>query len=258
MWAARPRTRSASPAPFRGKHGFNGTDVFLLGSRAEPPATSPGYRPVSGTITYTFADGSTLTALETAIGNVDTSTDNVGHAGGTQEFTGGTGRYEGATGFTYLNQHFEDEPVRHRDRGRGLRRGELGSASDGGDRLPGAPGLQLCRAWMGRTSTGSVAARLSPAAHSSAESKSGASTIMNPPICSLPSAYGPSVVRTSSAPARTTAASFGGCRPPEKTQAPASLASCSSASRSFPSGPSSSVLATGQAGRWLSAPPTWT
>ena len=92
---------------FRGKHGFNGTDVFLLGSRADPPATSPGYRPVSGTITYTFGDGSTLTALETAIGNVDTSTSNVGHAGGTQEFTGGTGRYEGATGFTYLKQHFE-------------------------------------------------------------------------------------------------------------------------------------------------------
>jgi len=92
----------------RGKHGFNGTDVFVLGSRADPPPTSPGYRPVSGTITYTFKDGSTLTALETSIGNVDTTT-GLGHAGGTQEFTGGTGRYQGATGFTYLNQHFDTD-----------------------------------------------------------------------------------------------------------------------------------------------------
>lgn len=91
----------------RGKHGFDGSTVFVLGSRSDPPATSPNFRPVSGTITYTFKDGSTLTALETSIGDVDTSTSNVGHAGGTQEFTGGTGRYEGATGFTYLGQHFE-------------------------------------------------------------------------------------------------------------------------------------------------------
>ena len=89
-----------------GKHGFKGTTVFVLGSRADPPSTSPGFRAVSGTITYTFKDGSTLTALETSIGNVDTAT-GLGHAGGTQEFTGGTGRYEGATGFTYLDQHFE-------------------------------------------------------------------------------------------------------------------------------------------------------
>jgi hypothetical protein len=70
------------------------------------PSTSPGYRAVSGTITFTFNDGSTLTALETSIGNVDTAS-GLGHAGGTEEFTGGTGRYEGATGFAYLNQHFE-------------------------------------------------------------------------------------------------------------------------------------------------------
>jgi hypothetical protein len=104
-----PPTQVCVAGTVRGKRGFDGTTVFVLGSRSDPPATSPGYRPVSGTITYTFEDGSTLTALETAIGNVDTSTNNVGHAGGTQEFTGGTGRYEGATGFTYISQHFEDE-----------------------------------------------------------------------------------------------------------------------------------------------------
>lgn len=90
----------------RGGHGFDGTTVFVLGSRSEPPPTAPDYRPVSGTITFTFADGSTLTALETSIGNVDTAT-GTGHAGGTEEFTGGTGRYEGATGYTYIAQHWE-------------------------------------------------------------------------------------------------------------------------------------------------------
>ncbi|MEU4196958.1 hypothetical protein AB0E69_34010 [Kribbella sp. NPDC026611] len=93
---------------FRGRHSFDGTSVFILGSRGEAPPTAPGYRPVSGTITYTFADGSTLTALETSIGNVNTTT-GTGHAGGTQEFTGGTGRYENATGFTYLNQHWQTD-----------------------------------------------------------------------------------------------------------------------------------------------------
>ncbi len=101
-----PPNQACVVGTVRGKHGFNGTDLFVLGSRADPPSTSPGYRAVSGTITFTFEDGSTLTALETSIGNVDTAT-GLGHAGGTQEFTGGTGRYEGATGFAYLNQHFE-------------------------------------------------------------------------------------------------------------------------------------------------------
>ncbi|TCO35597.1 hypothetical protein EV652_101481 [Kribbella steppae] len=101
-----PPSQACVVGTVRGKHGFNGTTVFVLGSRADAPATSPGYRAVSGTFTVTFKDGSTLTALETSIGNVDTAT-GLGHAGGTQEFTGGTGRYEGATGFTYLNQHFE-------------------------------------------------------------------------------------------------------------------------------------------------------
>jgi hypothetical protein len=102
-----PPTQVCVAGTVRGKHGFDGTTVFILGSRGEAPATAPDYRPVSGTITYTFQDGSTLSALETSIGNVDTSTSNVGHAGGTQEFAGGTGRYEGATGFTFISQHFE-------------------------------------------------------------------------------------------------------------------------------------------------------
>ncbi|MFI6827502.1 hypothetical protein ACIBG5_10415 [Kribbella sp. NPDC050241] len=90
----------------RGDHGFDGTTVFILGSRGEPPATAPDQRPVTGTLTYTFEDGAMLTALETSIGNVNTTTGS-GHAGGTQQFTGGTGRYEGATGYAYLGQHWE-------------------------------------------------------------------------------------------------------------------------------------------------------
>lgn len=92
----------------RGKHGFDGTTVFVLGSRGEAPPTAPDQRPVSGTLTYTFHDGSTLTALETSIGNVNTQT-GTGHAGGTQQFTGGTHHYEGATGFAYLAQHWETD-----------------------------------------------------------------------------------------------------------------------------------------------------
>jgi hypothetical protein len=92
----------------RGRPRFSGTTVFVLGSRGEAPPTAPDQRPVSGTITYTFEDGSTLMALETSIGNVDPAT-GTGHAGGTQQFTGGTGRFEDATGFAYLAQHFEDD-----------------------------------------------------------------------------------------------------------------------------------------------------
>ncbi len=103
-----PPTQVCVVGTVRGKHGFNGTTVFVLGSRGEAPPTAPDQRPVTGTITYTFADGSTLTALETSIGNVNPDT-GAGHAGGTQQFTGGTGRYEGATGYAYLAQHFEDD-----------------------------------------------------------------------------------------------------------------------------------------------------
>ncbi|MET9315724.1 hypothetical protein ABZX12_28240 [Kribbella sp. NPDC003505] len=105
-----------------GKHHFDGTTVFVLGSRGEAPPTAPDQRPVSGTLTYTFADGSTLTALETSIGNVNTQT-GTGHAGGTQQFTGGTDRYEGATGFAYLAQHFETDHFVTRIRGEVCRAG---------------------------------------------------------------------------------------------------------------------------------------
>lgn len=101
-----PPSQACVVGVVRGKQGFDGKTVFVLGSRSDPPPTAPDYRPVSGTLTYTFEDGSTLSALETSIGNVDTAT-GTGHAGGTQEFTGGTGRYEGATGYAYLGQRFE-------------------------------------------------------------------------------------------------------------------------------------------------------
>ncbi len=103
-----PPTQVCVAGTVRGKHGFNGTTVFVLGSRGEAPPTAPDQRPVTGTITYTFGNGSTLTASETSIGNVNPET-GTGHAGGTQEFTGGTGRYAGATGFAYLAQHFEGD-----------------------------------------------------------------------------------------------------------------------------------------------------
>ncbi len=50
--------------------------------------------------------------------------------------------------------------------------------------------------------------------------------MVNPPMCSLPSTYGPSVVSTSPSLSRTTVAVLGGCSPPVKTQAPAALSSC--------------------------------
>ncbi|QGN34349.1 hypothetical protein [Microlunatus sp. Gsoil 973] len=101
-----PLTEACVIGTVEGRHGFTGTTVFVLGSRGEAPPTAPDQRPVSGTITYTFRDRSTLTALETSIGNVNQET-GAGHAGGTQQFTGGTGRYGDSTGFAYLAQHFE-------------------------------------------------------------------------------------------------------------------------------------------------------
>ena len=47
--------------------------------------------------------------------------------------------------------------------------------------------------------------------------------IVNPPMCSLPSANGPSVMSTSPSWSRTTVAVLGACSPPAKTHAPAAL-----------------------------------
>ena len=68
--------------------------------------------------------------------------------------------------------------------------------------------------------------------HSSAASRSGALMMQKPPMCSLPSVYGPSVMSTSPSWTRTTVAVLGGCSPPAKTHAPAALISSLSASTS--------------------------
>src|SRR5262249_11275780 len=78
---------------------------------------------------------------------------------------------------------------------------------------------------IGRTSIGSVVARASLRPHARAASRSAALTIVNPPMCSLPSAKGPSVVRSSPSFTRTTVAVLAGCSPAEKTQAPAAFIS---------------------------------
>src|SRR6202043_1101325 len=79
--------------------------------------------------------------------------------------------------------------------------------------------------WNGRTSIGSGIARASLWLHSSAASRSGALMTARPPMCSLPSAYGPSVVSTSPALSRTTVAVLAGCKAPLKTHAPAAFIS---------------------------------
>src|SRR5215207_4399300 len=88
--------------------------------------------------------------------------------------------------------------------------------------------------WNGRTSIGSESVpslRTAPSlrAHARAPSRSGARTTRKPPTCSLPSAYGPSVISTCLPCRRTTVAVLGSCRPPLNTHAPASLASWTSA-----------------------------
>src|SRR5450631_1644034 len=60
--------------------------------------------------------------------------------------------------------------------------------------------------WNGRTSIGRVVASAYLRAHASAESKSGTLMMVTPPMCSLPSASGPSVKRTSLPLSRTTVA----------------------------------------------------
>src|SRR5205823_7004379 len=73
----------------------------------------------------------------------------------------------------------------------------------------------------GRTSTGPSQAAAALPAHASAASRSGASIIQKPPICSFVSAYGPSVIDTSPPVDRTTVAEDAGWSPAPNTQAPA-------------------------------------
>src|SRR5450755_1264021 len=75
------------------------------------------------------------------------------------------------------------------------------------------------RSVNGRTSVGSPVTCVNLRAHSSAASRSGALTTVNPPRCSLPSVNGPSVISTSSPRSRTTVAVLGGCSAPAKTHA---------------------------------------
>jgi hypothetical protein len=57
---------------------------------------------------------------------------------------------------------------------------------------------------------------------------------VNPPICSLASAYGPSVIDTSPPAARTTVAEEASVRAPKKTHAPAAfISSCTAATRAM-------------------------
>src|SRR5205807_2086423 len=69
-----------------------------------------------------------------------------------------------------------------------------------------APAQDWGSSWKGRTSTGPPQAALPSAASFSAASRSGALTTQKPPSCSLASANGPSVVRTSAPVASTTVA----------------------------------------------------
>ena len=71
------------------------------------------------------------------------------------------------------------------------------------------------------------------AAQSRAASRSAALITQKPPICSLVSAYGPSVVTTWPPWARTTVAVDDGCRPPANTQAPAACTSLLKASTAW-------------------------
>ena len=63
--------------------------------------------------------------------------------------------------------------------------------------------------WKGRTSMGSVVARAALRPYSRAPSRSGALMTVNPPMCSLPSAHGPSVMSNSPSSTRTTVAVLG-------------------------------------------------
>ena len=67
---------------------------------------------------------------------------------------------------------------------------------------------------------GSVVALASLRPHLSASSRSATLMIVKPPICSLPSTYGPSVIGMPSRRGWTTVAVLGGWSPPENTHAP--------------------------------------
>src|ERR1700694_1753022 len=117
----------------------------------------------------------------------------------------------------------------------------------GGDprRVGAQSAASSCR---GLTSTGRVVARASFEPHSSAASRSGALMIVNPPMCSFASVHGPSVKRSSPAPAFTTVAVLGGCSPAVNTHAPAAFISRFKTSRSCTILPRTSGVGTGPSG----------
>ena len=94
--------------------------------------------------------------------------------------------------------------------------------------------------------------RASRPAQASAASRSAARITENPPMCSLPSVNGPSVISSSrfgvAGAARTTVAVSGGCSPAAKTQAPARRSSSLSAARLRMIGSRNSFGGTGPSG----------
>src|SRR5205823_11110645 len=84
---------------------------------------------------------------------------------------------------------------------------------------------QCLASLKGRTSIGSVVARVIFAAQPSAASRSGTSMMVMPPRNSFPSTNGPSVRSTSSSLNRATVAVLGGWSPPANTHPPAALIS---------------------------------
>src|SRR5690606_12582195 len=82
----------------------------------------------------------------------------------------------------------------------------------------------------GRTSIGSPTISASLRPQPSASSRSAARMTVKPPRCSLPSAYGPSVISTSPSLARSTVAVPGACRAAANTHVPEARISSLSAS----------------------------
>src|SRR5258708_1316057 len=97
-----------------------------------------------------------------------------------------------------------------------------------------APGTQSsASSCNGRTSTGAAQALVALAAHASAASRSAALITQNPPMCSLPSANGPSVISMPPSWTRTTVAVLAGWSPPANTHAPADCSSALKAATSW-------------------------